>query len=162
MAHKKAKKHKVGTRRRRRRVSGVSPALMDAGLTLLGAGFGAVAEVFVNQLVKTNFPTAPTWIGGGVGVGAGLAGVVFSGKNPFFQGASIGMMGMGGVFAVNETFVSLPGISGVPMGVPNARPIPGNYISQPVSGYRGIRQPAFGNLSAGGPGANTVGSLYRN
>lgn len=161
MAHKKARKHKVGARRRRHRVHGVSPALMDAGLRLLGVGFGAVGEVFVNQLVKTNFPTAPTWIGGGVGVGAGLAGFAFAGKSPFFQGASAGLAGMGVVFAVNETFLSLPGISGVPMGVPNARPIPGNYLSNPV-GYRTISKNNVGSFSGGAAGANSVGNLYRN
>lgn len=162
MAHKKAKKHRVGTRRRRRRVSGVSPLLMDTGLTLIGAGLGAVGEIFVNQLVKTNAPSMPAWLGGGLGIAAGVAGIVFSGKNPFFQGASIGLAGMGTVFVVNETFLSLPGISGTPQGVPNARPIPGNYLSMPVAGYRGISPNNIGTLSAGGPGVNSVGNLYRN
>ena len=161
MAHKKAKKHKVGTPRRRHRVSGVSPALMDAVLKLGGVALGAVGEVFVNQLVKTNFPSAPTWVGGGVGVALGIGGFAFAGKSAFLQGAAGGLAGLGVVFAVNETLFSLPGISGVPMGVPNARPVPGNYVSNPV-GYRAISRNGLGNMSGGAPGQGSVGNLYRN
>jgi hypothetical protein len=160
MAHKKAKKHKVGARRRRRRIHGISPALMDAGMKFLGVGLGAVGEVFINSAVKTNLPSLPTWSGGGVGVAAGLAGFAFAGKSAFFQGLAGGLAGMGAVFVMNETFLSLPGISGTPQGVPNARAIPGNYISTPV-GYRAISKNNVGNLS-NGPSSNAVGNLYRN
>jgi hypothetical protein len=159
MARSKKKKKVSGTRRRRR-MSGTNPLLMEVGMTFLGAGVGAIAEVFINQAMKTSFTTMPTYIGGAVGVAGGAAGLVFGGKSPFIKGASIGLMGMGTVLVVNETFLSLPGISGVPQGVPMARGIPGNYISNAV-GYRGIHT-QMGNMSGGNGKPVGMGAIYRN
>jgi hypothetical protein len=157
------KKKKVGARRRRR-ISGTNPLLMEVGMTLLGAGVGGVAAVFINQAVKTSFTTMPTYTGGAVCVAGGAGGMVFGGKNPFIKGASVGMMAMGSALVVNETFLSLPGISGIPQGVPNARAIPGNYLSNSVAGYRGInRNPGMGNFSGNnGKAVAGMGALYRN
>jgi hypothetical protein len=158
---KRKKRKKVSGTRRRRRVSGVNPLLAEVGMTFLGAGAGAFVEVFANQAIKTSFPSMPTYTGGAVGVGAGALGLVFGGKSPFIRGASIGMMSMGTAFVVNETFLSLPGISGLPQGVPNARAIPGNYLSTAVAGYRGIN-PKMGNLSGANGKAVGMGAIYRN
>jgi hypothetical protein len=141
-------------------MSGVSPALMDTGMRLAGAAVGAIGEVFLNQAVKTSFTTMPTYTGGAVGVIAGIGGFVFGGKSPFIQGTAFGLASVGLVFVVNETFLSLPGISGTPMGVPNARPNAG-FLSNPVAGYRGIPRSAVGSLS-GGVAQNSIGALYRN
>jgi hypothetical protein len=141
-------------------MSGTNPLLMEVGMTFLGAGVGAVAEVFINQAVKTSFTTAPAYTGGAVGVVAGVGGLVFGGKSPFIRGAAIGLMGMGTALVVNETFLSLPGISGTPTGLPNARNIPGSYLSKPV-GYRGIRT-QVGNLSGANGKAVGMGAIYRN
>lgn len=156
----RGKKKKKVSGRRRRRMSGTNPVLMDVGMKFLGAGVGAVAEIFANQAIKTSFTTMPTYTGGAIGVLAGVGGLVFGGKGAFIQGASIGMMAMGTALVVNETFLSLPGISGVPQGVPNARSIPGNYISNAV-GYRGI-SPKMGNMSGGNGSAVGMGAIYRN
>jgi hypothetical protein len=133
---------------------------MEVGMTFLGAGVGAISEVFINQAVKTSFTTMPTYTGGAVGVAGGAAGLVFGGKSPFIRGASIGLMAMGTALVVNETFLSLPGISGVPTGLPMARNIPGNYLSNAVAGYRGITP--MGNLSGENGKAVGMGAIYRN
>jgi hypothetical protein len=157
------KRKKVGSTRRRRRVGAKPGLLMEAGMTFLGAGIGAVAEVFINQAVKTSFTSMPTYTGGFVGIAAGAGGLAFGGDSPFVKGAAIGMMAMGGVFVVNETFLSLPGISGIPQGVPNARAIPGNYISNAVNGYRGMtRNPGMGNMSGDNGKTVGMGAIYRN
>jgi hypothetical protein len=137
---------------------------MEAGMTFLGAGIGAVAEVFINQAVKTSFTTMPTYTGGFAGILAGGGGLAFGGDSPFVKGAAIGMMAMGAAFVVNETFLSLPGISGIPQGVPNARAIPGNYLSNAVAGYRGINNnPGMGNMSGNnGKVVGSMGAIYRN
>jgi hypothetical protein len=159
------RKRKKGTKRkthhRRRRISGVHPVLMETGELLLGAGVGAVAAVFVNQALKTSFTTAPAWIGGGACVGIGAAIPIFvkhGGKTPpFIMGAAGGMIGMGAVFATNETFLSLPGIAGVPMGLPNAAP---GYISQTVGNYKGVPPNRIGNMS--GADASVIGAIFSN
>jgi hypothetical protein len=163
MAKAKKKRKVSGVRRRRsRRMSGTTK-LMDAGMKLLGAGIGAAAGVFINQAVKTSFTTMPTYTGGFVDIAAGVGGIAFGGGSPFVEGAAIGMMGMGAVFVVNETFLSLPGISGIPQGVPNARAIPGNYLSNAVAGYRGMdRNPGMGNMSGANGRAVGMGAIYRN
>lgn len=135
-------------------------------MRLAGLLVGGVAEIFANQAIKTSFTTAPTWAGGAVGVIAALGGFIFGGKSPFIQGAAAGAGALGLAFVLNETFFSLPGISGTPQGVPNARPIPGNYLSHPVAGRRmgyrtGVNDTMqMGNLS--GPETASVGALYRN
>lgn len=164
MAKPKKRKKVSGVRRRRKRMSGMSPVLADVGMKLLGAGLGAGAAIIANQFVKTSFATMPSYLGGVAGVALGVGGLVFGGRSSFVDGASVGAIGMGAVFVVNETFLSLPGISGIPQGVPNARPIPGNYLSNSVAGYRGFNMnPGMGNLS-GGTGRSVAGmaGIYRN
>jgi hypothetical protein len=126
-------------------------------MMLLGAGIGAIAGAFVNQTVKTSFPTMPGYTGGAVDVAAGAAVVFLAPPSPMMTGIGAGLMGIGAVFATNETFLSLPGISGMPVGLPNAGP---GYLNRSVSGYRGIPRNAIGNLS--GAGSNVIAGLYRN
>lgn len=153
------KKKKKGTSRRRHRVSGVRvhPALKDAGMMALGAVAGGVASAFVNQAIKTSFPTMPAYIGGAVPVAAGLALPLFMKPTPVIMGLSGGLIGGGAIFAINETVLSLPGISGVPMGLTNAKP---GYVNQVVSGYRGIPANRIGNLS--GKSSAVISGLYEN
>lgn len=164
---KKAKKKKV-IHRRKSRVKGMSDKLTRVGMMFLGGIAGGGVETFINQAVKTALPTAPTWMGGAAGVAGGVATLLFAPEEPFFDGAAIGLITMGGVFALNETFLSLPGISGIPKGVPNA--VPGQrpgYLKHAVNGslkdsvgsYNGI--PKMGNLSNADT-VGAVGTLYRN
>ena len=143
--HSKKKKGRHGTtRHRRRRMGAVHPALKQTGMMLLGAGVGAIAGSFVNQAVKTSFATAPAYLGGGACVAIGAGVVMFAPPSPLMTGIGAGLMGVGAVFATNETFLSLPGISGMPMDMMNAGP---GYMQKTVGSYRGIPRNRVGNLS---------------
>ena len=158
MARRKTKKRKHhGRRRRGHRMHGVHPALAQTAAMILGAGVGAIAGAFANQSIKTSFTTAPAYVGGAVDVAAGAAIVAFAPPSPFMTGLGAGLMGIGAVFATNETFLSLPGISGMPFGVPNAGP---GYLNRTVADYRGIPANRVGNLS--GSNGQVVAGLYRN
>lgn len=162
MAAKRKKKKGTRSHRRRHRVSGIHPGLAQAGMMVAGAGVGAIAEVFINQAIKTSFPTMPGWIGGGAGVAGGAALILFAPESPFVTGAAAGMAAAGAIFATNETFISLPGISGIPKGVPNAMPGQG-FLSKSVGTYKGIPQNFIGNLSGpNGKVVGQIGALYRN
>lgn len=162
MARKK--KGKKSGHRRRHRVSGIHPSLAQTGMMVVGAGVGAIAGVFANQAIKSSFTTMPSWIGGGACVAAGGALAVFGPETPLLQGMAAGLMGVGAVFATNETFLSLPGISGVPSGVPNARPA--GFLSKAVGNYNGIPRNMIGGNLSGNNGkvvaGASVGALYRN
>lgn len=105
------KKHHKKTHRRRRshRMGGVSDILTKIG----GIGIGAVGAVFINAAVKKSLPTIPAWVGGAAGVVAGVVIPMIAKNNKLADYASAGAAGMGFVFVLNETFLSLPGISGV-------------------------------------------------
>jgi hypothetical protein len=110
-----AKKRKGAKKtHRRRRVSGVHPMLKNAAMTVAGAVAGGVAGAFVNQTVKTSFATMPTYTGGAVCVLAAGAALAFMKPSPLITGFAAGLAGAGGIFAINETLLSLPGISGMP------------------------------------------------
>jgi hypothetical protein len=163
MAHKK--KHHRKTHRRPRRMGAVHPALMQSLEMIGGAAVGGIAAAFINQAVKSSFATAPMWVGGGVCVVAGAAIPMLSKPSPLLTGIAGGMAGMGTVFIMNETFLSIPGISGMPTGVPSAMPQGPGYISQKV----GYRNPPPSRLGRGygmgalqGGGAGVVGSIISN
>jgi hypothetical protein len=136
----------------------VHPALMHTVYFMAGAGVGAAGSAFANQALKTAFPTAPLWVAGLVEAGAAGAAAVMTEQTPFMMGLEAGFGGMGIAFALNETFISLPGISGMPQGVPNATP---GYISRAVNGYyRNTPPRTLGNFS--GSNAHAVNGLYTN
>lgn len=158
MATKKKRKKGTGRRRSRRRMSGIHPALKQTGMMLLGAGLGAIGGAFVNQAVKTSFTTMPAYIGGAAAVAGGVAALMFIPPSPLVTGVACGLMGAGAIFATNETFLSLPGISGMPMGLTNANG--GGYVRQTVGGYRNIPPNRIGgNLS--GNGSRVIGNVAR-
>ncbi len=157
----KRKKHRKTGTHRRRRVSGVHPVIMQTLEVVGGAGLGAVAGVFVNQAVKSSFTTAPAWSGGAACIVLGGALPLFIKPSPLIMGISAGLAGTGVMFGLNETVISLPGISGLP-----ANPMLGNgrpgFVSQTVGNMRRMMPPGgrMGNLS----GSNTmaIGSLFDN
>ncbi len=123
-----------------------------------GAGLGAAGAAFANQALKTAFPKAPLWVAGAVEAAAAGAAAVMMQQSPFMMGVEAGFGGMGIAFALNETFISLPGISGLPPGIPG--PTPG-YINRTVNGYyRNTPPRTLGNFSGGG--AHAVNGLYTN
>lgn len=155
MARKKKKKGT--THRRKRRVSGVHPALMATGELILGAGLGAIAATFINQAIKTSFTTAPGYTGGAVCIAGGAAVPLLTKPNNIVNGVSAGLIGMGAVFTFNETFLSLPGISGMPTGLPNAAP---GYLNKAVGSYRGYPPNRVGNFS--GNSSSVVAGIMSN
>lgn len=135
----------------------VHPALMQTLTFIGGAGIGAAGAAFANQALKTAFPKAPLWVAGVVEAGAAGAAAVMMEQTPFMMGLEAGFGGMGIAFALNETFISLPGISGIPQ---NAANTPG-YISKTVNGYYRTTPPrTLGNFSGGN--AHAVNGLYTN
>jgi hypothetical protein len=73
-------------------------------------------------------------------------------------GIGAGLMGIGAVFATNGTFLSLPGISGIPAGMPMG---PG-YMQRTVGSYRGIPRANIGgggNLS--GNDQHVIAGIHR-
>jgi hypothetical protein len=154
MAKRKSKK-KGSTRRRR--VSGVHPAMKMALEAVAGAAGGAIVATFANQAIKTSFTAAPAWAGGALCLVAGAALPLFVGRkeSPIVNGAAAGLAAMGAVFMMNETFISLPGISGVPgVAMPGQKP---GYINQTVGKMPRGR---VGNLS--GAGSAIVGAILEN
>lgn len=116
-----ARKHKTHRRRhrisgpkrhhRRRRISGVGgigKVLMDTAALVAGAAAGS----FVNNAVKTSMATLPAFAPPAVTIAAGLAVEKFAKSNAALANVGTGMVAAGGLFLLNETFLSLPGISG--------------------------------------------------
>lgn len=165
MARKKRSSKKRHHRRRGgRRMSGVHPVVMQ-GLELLGgAALGATAGVFANQAIKTSVTSIPP-VAIGLGIAAAGAAIpLFLKPNPFVMGLAAGMAGTGSVFAINEAGLSLPGISGTPFGVPNARPTTG-FLNRTVGYVNAGKYPpgrigGRGNLS--GNTASVVGRILNN
>ena len=166
MARKRKKRGK-STGGRRRRVSGVHPVIMQTATMVAGAAVGAIAGVFVNQAIKSSFTTMPTWIGGGVAIVIGGALPLFVKNSPFIQGAAGGLVGAGTIFATNETVLSLPGVSGVPLSMKSPSTSMGNgFLNRTVGAYRGIpanrigAKNRMGNLS--GEGSSIVAGILSN
>lgn len=113
-SHRRRRHHRVGAvhhrrRSRRHRISGVGDILTKVG----GIGLGAVGVTFIKSAIQKAAPTMPLWIGGAAGVGLGLALPMVAKGNKILDYAAAGAAAMGVVFLLNETFLSLPGISGV-------------------------------------------------
>lgn len=156
------KKAKKGTHhRRRRKVGAVHPAIMQTLEMAGGAAVGAIAGVFINQAIKSSFTSAPSWTGGAVCAAGGASLPLFIKPSPMVTGAAAGLAGVGVMFMLNETFLSLPGISGIPMPTGGMRP---GYINQTVGRTQRMVQRVptnrIGNLS--GKNNMAIGSLYDN
>lgn len=157
MAKTKKRKKTHRAHGRRRRMGALHPALKQTGMMLLGAGVGAIAGAFMNQAVKTSFTTAPGYIGGAVCVAAGAGIIMFAPPSPLMTGIAAGLMGIGAVFATNETFLSLPGISGFPMEAGG----PG-YMQRTVGSYKGVpRRNISGGGNLSGNGQHVIAGIHR-
>jgi hypothetical protein len=108
MARKR--KHKVH-HRRRHRVSGIKDTLMSVGSVVAGAAAGA----FIKQALTTALPSISSstpWLPGVI-VLAGGAFLPKAIKGPMGQGLGDGLIAFGGLSALNESFISIPGVSGL-------------------------------------------------
>lgn len=151
---KKNKKHRV----RRRRVSGVN--LKGVVSTTATVGAGAIASAFANMALKKVIPatmqTKFPWASGAV-VAVAAAFIPNFIKNPMAMDFAKGMAAGGVIFAVNESFLSLPGIAG--MGATTA-----GYRYTPKLN-RTVGAPGFMDRPISGMSSrdlHAVGALYDN
>jgi hypothetical protein len=131
-------------------VKALGPAITSGA----AVGAGAVAAAFANAGIKKILPASiPPWASG---VGIALAGVLLPKfvKSQVAVDAGKGMVAAGVLFAVNESFLSLPGISG--MGAtPEYRYTPKlqrsvgapGFMDKPIAGVRDL---------------HAIGALYDN
>jgi hypothetical protein len=154
MARKKTK-HRVH-HRRRSSIHGISDSLTRVGTVAAGAVLGA----FGNQAIKTALPSLPAWSGGAILLAAGIGLPMFMKGNQMVNGIADGLAAAGGLFILNETFLSVPGISGVPKSYnPGARLVYRN--TQKVQ--RSVGAPGFmDNPINGVKDLNVLGALYDN
>lgn len=119
MKRKKKRKGVGGHRRRRRHVGAIKPGSIEHYL-LLGVGgiLGGVAGAYAVQAANTGLssvvggaPWLPPALVGGVGLGVAVIGK----GNALATGFGVGMGSIGGVMVANQTFLNVPGISGMSM-----------------------------------------------
>jgi hypothetical protein len=158
MAHKKSKKKVSGTRRRRR-VGAAKGAIQHFALLGLGALAGGVSAAYLVQAANTGLASVAAstpWLPPALVGGAGLGVAVITKSEPMGLGFGLGMAAVSGVMVANQTFLNVPGISGMSM-TSNAPPGsatiqkavgqgPKNYIDQTV-GYMSRRHRAMGALA---------------
>jgi hypothetical protein len=102
-SHKaKRRHHRVGAMR------GIGGAVRKAA----AIAAGAVAGSFLNSVIKKAAPTLPPWAGGAAVAGAGIVLPKFV-KSPIVGDVATGIVAAGALFAINESFLSLPGIAGL-------------------------------------------------
>ena len=147
MAKKKHGKKKIGSHRRRR--VGAKGEIVDIICRVVGVGVGGVAAAFGVQAANTAWPTLqPAVAPAGIAVlGIALPHFV-KGSGPIkslAMGMGDGLMALGLIMTANQTFLSVPGISGLAMSS-NASPQsntirkavagPNGYINRAVNGFR--------------------------
>ncbi len=160
----KRKKGKKTHRRTHRRIGGAMTANLEVIATRAGAIVaGAALGFFANAALKKSLPASiPPWIPGAGIVGAGVLLPKFV-KSPLALDASFGMIAAGGLILANETFLSIPGISGLPSnagGVLNRKTVGSGYMRKAVGAGAG---PGFMNKTVGSMDRlKTVGALFDN
>lgn len=151
-------KRKKGRKKshRRRRVGAVHPGIMNTLTAAGGIVAGAVGAAFVNSAIKKSLATAPTFTGGAVAIAAGIALPYFVKGNQIVANVGTGMIAAGGLFILNETVLSIPGVTGLPVmpGMNNARP---GFASRVVGNTR-MRRRVGGSLDT----LQVVGALMDN
>jgi hypothetical protein len=118
MAHKKKRKVS-GHRRKPRHVGAIKPGSIEHYL-LLGVGgiLGGVAGAYAVQAANTGLSSVVAntpWLPPALVGGAGLGVAVVSKGNALGTGFGVGMGTVGGVMVLNQTFLNIPGISGMSM-----------------------------------------------
>jgi hypothetical protein len=161
MAHKKTKKRKVsGTRRHHHRKVGAKPGgLEHYALLGLGALVGGVAGAYGVQAANTALSSTVAdnpWLPPALVMGAGAGVAVLSKGTAIGEGFGLGMAAVAGVMVANQTFLNVPGISGMafrsnaPTGTNVIRKAvgqaPGPFINKTV-GAMSRRQRAMGALA---------------
>jgi hypothetical protein len=107
-----AKKRKKTTHRRRHHRVGAMRGVGGIFMKVAAIAAGAAGATFINSTVKKSFASLPAWAGGMGAVGAGVLLPRFV-RNPIALDVSAGLIAAGSLFALNESFLSLPGIAGL-------------------------------------------------
>jgi hypothetical protein len=160
MTHRKKRKKVSGTRRHHRRVGAVkSGGLEHYALLGLGALAGGVASAYAVQAANTALSSTAAstpWLPPALVMGAGGGVAVLSKGNAIGEGFGLGMAAVAGVMVANQSFLNVPGISGMAF-TSNAGPAnniirksvgqaPGPFINKTV-GAMTRRQRAMGALA---------------
>jgi hypothetical protein len=107
----RGKKKKVHHKRRR---IGAASGWGVVIQKFVGIAGGAAGGMFLNQALKTAFTSLPAFAPGLVIAVSGIfVDKTMGKKSVLMSGVGEGLMAAGALIAVNETFISIPGISGV-------------------------------------------------
>jgi hypothetical protein len=152
---KKRRHHRVGAMR------GVGGAVQKAAAIAVGA----IAGSFLNSAIKKAAPTMPPWAGGAAVAGAGIFLPKFV-KQPIVADVATGMVAAGALFAINESFLSLPGIAGlgaVPGLMSVSRSTPKLQATVNGNAFRSVGAPGFMDRPINGVrDMQAIGALYDN
>lgn len=161
-----AKRHRAKSHRKHHRRIGATG--LTGALTKFGTiAAGAVVGTFVNAGIKKMFTTLPPWAAGVGTAAVGIAAPKFI-RNPMVADLATGVMAAGALFALNESFISLPGIAGigaVPKGLTyRATPKLQKSVSGRgnLSGKTGYDPGFMDKVISGQRDLMTVGALYDN
>lgn len=116
MYHKKTKKKKSTQRHRRRHRVGAATGIMKVVTESAAMIAGGLAGFFANQALKTAFTSLPLWAPGAVVAGGGIAVKKMAKSNDMLASVGDGLVVSGGLILLNETFLSVPGVSGANIG----------------------------------------------
>lgn len=153
MAKKKIKKHKGGRRR-----IGAKGSISTTVLKGVGLVAGGLATAFGVQAVNTAIgPTAPKVAAPLAFTVVGLVVPHITKGSPMVEGLGFGMTAVGGVMAVNELGLSVPGVSGMAMSS-NASPMT-NVLRQAVGAGPMQRGNGFLNRAVGRHPVGALGAL---
>jgi len=113
---KKHHKKRVGAHRRKRRVSGTKE-IEKAILRLAGVGVGAVGGAFLINAAQTGLAgqNMPLWVVPAGVLAVGFAVPYIAKGNAIAEAVGDGMLAIGAVEVANETFLNVPGVSGLAM-----------------------------------------------
>jgi hypothetical protein len=116
---KRRKTKKAGSHRRKKRVGamdGIMEAVMCVGATVVG-GLGAAFAIQAGNTAFGAQLASAQWVvpAGTAGLGAGVMYLGHKEKQPALTCLGAGVAAVGGVLAVNQMGLSVPGISGLAM-----------------------------------------------
>jgi hypothetical protein len=160
-----AKRRTKKVHHRRRRMSGAASGLGVIIQKTAGLAAGAAGGFFLNQALKTAFSSLPTFVPGLALVAGGVfVDKTMGKKGPLLSGIGDGLTAAGALIALNETFISLPGISGVGFVTSES----GNYKGPAL--LRAVGAPGFMNNQIGAirdlanvaGGSGRMGAIFDN
>jgi hypothetical protein len=141
MAKTKKERKMSGHRRtHRRKVGAIKPGSVEYyALMAVGALAGATAAAFGTQALQTALGAqTPMYVPPGIMATAGLGVAIIGKGNPLAEGAAAGLLAVGGLMVMNQTFLNVPGISGTPAfsnNAPAGAPVVRNAVGRGPKSY---------------------------